>query len=115
MCHTIYDLLKALYLTQKLPSCATGVICDTVAEDPDPNGIATWAAWAASSSAPQDGAAQWQVWQAAAAADGYDIGPEAAAPADDEPEAPPGMSDVEDDSALPLRKEPKVTAVPFLP
>lgn len=87
---------------------------NAAAEDPDPNGVATWAAWASAASTPQDGADQWQVWQAAAAAAGYDIGPEAAAPAHDEPEAPPGMSDVEEDSALPLRKEPKVSLVPFL-
>lgn len=51
---------------------------------------------------------QWQAWQAAAAEAGYDIGPEAAVAAAEEPEAPPGMSDVEDDSAQPLKKEPKV-------
>ena len=82
--------------------------CGATTEDPDPNGVATWAAWASVAPPPQDGADQWQAWQAAASAAGYDIGPEAAAPFHDEPEAPPGMSDVEDDSALPLRREPKV-------
>jgi len=83
--------------------------CFVVAvEDPDPNGVAAWAAWAASNTTPQEGVDQWQAWQAAAAEAGYDIGPEAAAPIWEEAEAPPGMSDVEDDSALPLRKEPKV-------
>jgi len=83
--------------------------CFVVAvEDPDPNGVAAWAAWAASGTTPQEGVDQWQAWQAAAAEAGYDIGPEAAVPVWEEAEAPPGMSDMEDDSALPLRKEPKV-------
>lgn len=99
--------LDMLDLTALLSVCGCNIYSAT-AEDPDPNGIAAWAAWASVASAPQDGADQWQVWQAAAAAAGYDIGPEAAVPFDDEPEAPPGMSDVEDDSALPLRREPKV-------
>lgn len=85
---------------------------DVAAEDPDPNGVAAWAAWAASTSAPADSADQWQAWQAAASAAGYEIGPEAAAAgaADNEPEAPPGMSDVEDDVDQLHKKEPKVSA-----
>ena len=84
---------------------------DAFAEDVDPNGVAAWAAWAASSSAPADGADQWQAWQAAAAEAGYDIGPEAAAAPDEEPEAPPGVSDVEDDADQPPKREPKVYTI----
>ena len=84
---------------------------DAFAEDVDPNGVAAWAAWAASSSAPAEGADQWQAWQAAAAEAGYDIGPEAAAAFDEEPEAPPGVSDVEDDADQPPKREPKVYTI----
>lgn len=42
---------------------------------------------------------KWQAWQVAAALDGYDISLEVAAPAAEEPDMPPGMSDSENDSA----------------
>ena len=73
--------------------------------------MAAWAAWAAATSAPADGGDQWQAWQAAAAEAGYDIGPEAAVAFDEEPEAPPGVSDVEDDADQPPKREPKVYIV----
>lgn len=87
------------------------------AEDPDPNGVEAWAAWAAPASTPREGVDKWEAWQAAAALDGYDISPEAAPPAALEPDMPPGMSDEEidsekdpaqDDSVQPLRSQAKV-------
>ena len=90
--------MKVCCSTPNLLSCGALNEWVNYAEDPDPNGVAAWAAWAATASTPREGADKWKAWQAAAALDGYDISPEVAASAAEEPDMPPGMSDSENDS-----------------